>query len=425
MVLDTIMIKLNPEQLSAVTRTDGPLLVLAGAGTGKTQVIASRICHLVTTLQVPPDQILVVTFTAAAALNLQQRVKDCLQDKTAGFVAHTYQSLGTAILQQDIAPDDINKLATTTLEKFPEVLANWQKKFRYIMVDDFQDTTTGEFKLVVLLAKAHRNLCVTGDDDQIIYRFRGADNAQKIIDFLQKQPDCRTIKLEQNYRSTSTIVGAANALISNNNERSDKALWTASGTGELINLLVADTDDEESRQVVEQLQLAQYRNKRPWRDFAILYRSNAQSRAFEEALRIEDVPYILVGGQKFFERKEVKDSLSYLAVLANPDNEEALARIINFPHRGIGLSAILQIKQWARTQNVSLYSALGRVVEIEGLNKTDRKHLYRFYQTISEEIANFTNKNMAAQVTAMFIRLELYQELYRTIDNPIQVRLTV
>ena len=501
------MSQLNPEQFIAVHHTEGPLLVMAGAGSGKTQVITSRIVHLLAKLKIPADQILAVTFTNKAAKEMQERVKRAAGSKAEGILISTFHSLGVRILRRDIrrlgykpnftiysdsdqagvvrqalsdlnidtkqfqpdmvrwqissaknrliAPeqypklstnpleqvtaavypryqhllraynaidfDDIIMLTVRMLEELPEVRQHWQDRFRYIMVDEYQDTNAGQYKLISLLAQGHGNLCVVGDDDQAIYGWRGADIAN-ILNFSSERTSCKVVKLEQNYRSTGTILNAANTVIKNNSKRSDKALWTASGTGELISLLVADTDDEEARQVVEQLQLAQYRNKRPWKDFAILYRSNAQSRAFEEALRMEEVPYVLVGGQKFFERKEVKDSLSYLAVLANPRDEAALVRTINFPRRGIGGTSLLRLQQWSLEHNLSLYDTLGMADQIEGLSEATRKAVNGFHSMIRQELADFTSSNMAPQATALFKRLGINQELYRTIDNPVQAR---
>jgi len=501
------MSQLNPEQFIAVHHTEGPLLVLAGAGSGKTQVITSRIVHLLAKCKIPAEQILAVTFTNKAAKEMQERVKRAAGSKAEGILISTFHSLGVRILRRDIrrlgykpnftiysdsdqsgvvrqalsdlnidtkqfqpdlvrwqissaknrliAPeqypkmstnpleqvtaavypryqhllraynaidfDDIIMLTVRMLEELPEVCQHWQQRFSYIMVDEYQDTNAGQYKLISLLAQGHGNLCVVGDDDQAIYGWRGADIAN-ILNFSSERSSCKVVKLEQNYRSTGTILNAANTVIRNNSKRSDKALWTASGNGEQINLLVADTDDEEARQVVEQLQLSQYRNKRPWKDFAILYRSNAQSRAFEEALRMEEIPYVLVGGQKFFERKEVKDSLSYLAVLANPRDEAALVRTINFPRRGIGGTSLLRLQQWSLEHNLSLYDTLGMADQIEGLSEATRKAINGFHAMIRQELADFTNSSMASQATALFKRLGINQELYRTIDNPVQAR---
>lgn len=501
------MAQLNPEQFRAVQHTEGPLLVLAGAGSGKTQVITSRIVHLLTKLQVPAEKILAVTFTNKAAREMQERVKRAAGSKAEGMLISTFHSLGVRILRRDIrrlgykpnftiygesdqsgvvrqvladlavdtkqysadqvrwqismaknrlmSPerfaaqaatplvqisaqayppyqrllqaynaidfDDIIMMTVQMLENLPEVYHYWQQRFRYVMVDEYQDTNVGQYRLISLLASQHGNLCVVGDDDQAIYGWRGAD-VTNILNFSQEHSGCCVIKLEQNYRSTRSILAAANAVIGNNRMRSDKQLWTASGTGNLISQLVADTDDDEARLVIEQLQLIQYRSQRPWRDFAILYRSNAQSRAFEEALRMEGIPYILVGGQKFFERKEVKDALSYLAVLANPRDEAALVRTINFPRRGIGDTTLLRLQQWSLEHNQPLFDTLGRAAGIDGLSEAARRSITGFHGLIMQELRSFSVVNMAAQVTALFKRLGINEELYRTIDNPVQAR---
>lgn len=501
------MARLNPEQFSAVHHTEGPLLVLAGAGSGKTQVITSRIVHLLAKLHVPADQILAVTFTNKAAKEMQERVRHAAGKQAEGILISTFHSLGVRILRRDIRRlgykpnftiysdsdqagvvrqaltdlnidtkqfppdlvrwqismaknrlvsaeqypkqgstpleqvtaqvypryqqllrafnaidfDDIIMLTVQMLEELTEVRQYWQTRFRYIMVDEYQDTNACQYSLISLLAQQHGNLCVVGDDDQAIYGWRGADVAN-ILNFAQERQGCSVVKLEQNYRSTGAILQAANAVIRNNSKRSDKALWTASGTGDLINLLAADTDDDEARQVVEQLQLAQYRSQRPWRDFAILYRSNTQSRAFEEVLRMEGIPYVLVGGQKFFERKEVKDALSYLAVLANPRDEAALVRTINFPRRGIGDTTLLRLQHWSLEHNLSLYDTLGMVEQIDGLTEAARKAVSSFHNLLRQELAAFSNIAMAPQLTALFKKLGINEELYRTIDNPVQAR---
>lgn len=501
------MTQLNPEQYRAVQHTEGPLLVLAGAGSGKTQVITSRIVNLLTRHKVPAERILAVTFTNKAAREMQERVRRAAGSRAEGMVISTFHSLGVRILRRDIrrlgykpnfsiygegdqtgvirqalaelavdtrenppdqirwqisaaknrlvSPeacagladtpygrvtarvyplyqrllraynaidfDDIIMFAVQLLNEVPEVRQYWQTCFRYLMVDEYQDTNAGQYRLISLLAEGHGNLCVVGDDDQAIYGWRGADVAN-ILNFTRERQGCHVVKLEQNYRSTATILAAANAVIRNNVSRSEKQLWTASRESEPITLLVAETDDDEARLVVDQLQSVQYRTRRPWSDFAVLYRSNAQSRVFEEALRMEGIPYVLVGGQKFFERKEVKDALSYLAVLANTRDECALVRTINFPRRGIGDTTLLRLQQWSLEHGVSLFETLGRSAEIDGLSEAARSAVARFHGLIVQEQKRFHNRNMAAQADALFKRLGINEELYRTIDNPNQAR---
>lgn len=501
------MARLNPQQYEAVHHTEGPLLVLAGAGSGKTQVITSRIVHLLKRKGIPAEEILAVTFTNKAAKEMQQRVTAAAGKSAQGMVISTFHSLGVRILRRDIRRlgykptfsiytesdqsgvlrqamrdlnldpkqynpdsirwrislakngligpdsypasgtdqldaatalvypryqrllkafnaidfDDIIMLAVQMLETLPEVRDYWQQRFRYLMVDEYQDTNACQFRLIALLAERHGNLCVVGDDDQSIYGWRGAE-VQNILSFEHQRSGCRVIKLEQNYRSTGTILSAANAVIRNNPTRCDKALWTDSGDGEPIAQIVAEDEESEARQVVEQLQLAQYQQRRPWRDFAILYRSNAQSRTFEEALRMEGIPYILVGGQKFFERKEVKDTLAYLAVLANPRDEAALVRIINFPRRGIGDTTMLRLNQWSLEQSTTLFDALGRVHEIDGIIEAARKAVNAFHSLLRTELANFKPVNMAAQAAALFKRIGINEELHRTLGDHNQAR---
>lgn len=501
------MAQLNPQQYEAVHHTEGPLLVLAGAGSGKTQVITSRIVHLLKNKRVTAEEILAVTFTNKAAKEMQQRVAAAAGKASQGMVISTFHSLGVRILRRDIRRlgykpsfsiytesdqagvlrqamrdleldpkqynpdsirwrislaknrligpdgypkttndpldaataavypryqrllkafnaidfDDIIMLAVQMLETLPEVRDHWQQRFRYLMVDEYQDTNACQFRLIALLAERHGNLCVVGDDDQSIYGWRGAE-VQNILSFEHERSGCRVVKLEQNYRSTGTILAAANAVIRNNRTRSDKALWTASGDGEPIGLIVAEDEENEARQVVEQLQLAQYQQRLPWRDFAILYRSNAQSRTFEEALRMEGIPYILVGGQKFFERKEVKDTLAYLAVLANPRDEAALVRIINFPRRGIGDTTLLRLNQWSLERNATLFEALGRINEIDGISETARKAVNAFHGLLRQELASFKPNNMAAQAAALFKQIGINEELHRTLGDHNQAR---
>ena len=501
------MARLNPQQYAAVHHTEGPLLVLAGAGSGKTQVITSRIVHLLKSKRIPPEEILAVTFTNKAAKEMQERVTAAAGKASQGMVISTFHSLAVRILRRDIRRlgykpnfsiytesdqsgvlrqamrdlqldpkqfnpdsirwrislaknrligpdvypkdsndpldsataavypryqrllkafnaidfDDIIMLAVQLLETLTEVRDYWQHRFRYLMVDEYQDTNACQYRLIALLAELHGNLCVVGDDDQSIYGWRGAE-IQNILSFEQQRQSCLVVKLEQNYRSTGTILAAANAVIRNNRTRSDKALWTASDEGETIGQIVAEDEESEARLVVEQLQLAQYQQRRPWRDFAILYRSNTQSRTFEEALRLEGIPYILVGGQKFFERKEVRDTLAYLAVLANPQDEASLVRIINFPRRGIGDTTMLRLNQWSMEHNTSLFNALARVAEIEGIAEGARKTVSAFYSMLQQELADLRPSRLAAQAKALFKRIGINDELYRTLGDHNQAR---
>ncbi len=483
------------------------MLVLAGAGSGKTQVITSRIVNLLKRQKIPAEQILAVTFTNKAAKEMQERVKASAGKLAEGMIISTFHSLGVRILRRDIkhlgyrqnfsiygesdqsgvirqamgdlgldpkqtnpdlirwsismaknrliAPeeypvpsgdtlaaavkvvypryqqllqaynaidfDDIIMMAVRLLESHREAADYWQQRFTQIMVDEYQDTNACQYRLISLLAERHNNLCVVGDDDQAIYGWRGADVAN-ILSFAGSRPGCALVKLEQNYRSTGTILAAANAVIGNNKLRSDKALWTASGNGDPINLLIAADEDDEARMVIEQLQMAQYRHKLPWRDFAILYRSNAQSRAFEEALRIEGIPYVLVGGQRFFERKEVKDALSYLTVLNNPRDEAALVRILNFPRRGIGDTTLMRLQQWSLEHDAPLHVALARIQEIRGITEAAKSAITAFSDMLQTEIKSFRPMEMGNQITALFRRLGINEEMHRTQTDATQAR---
>ncbi|QWV96226.1 UvrD-helicase domain-containing protein [Geomonas nitrogeniifigens] len=496
--------RLNPEQLAAVKHTEGALLVLAGAGSGKTGVITYRIAHLVLNKLVPPDRILAVTFTNKAAKEMKERVEHLVGRKESkGIVLSTFHSLGVRVLKRDIerlgykknfsiystadqvglvrqivrevntdskkydaesiiwrisgaknklippdryAPnpvddvdmmaalvypryqsalkafnaidfDDIIMLTAELLQHHPPVLKHWQERFSYIMVDEYQDTNSSQYLLVNLLAAGCNNLCVVGDDDQSIYGWRGAD-VGNILDFEKDFKGCRTIKLEQNYRSTGNILEAANSVIGNNKVRKAKRLWTASGQGALIDLCIVQDDEEEATSVVERIQLERFKKDIPYSDFAILYRTNAQSRAFEEQLRFEDIPYVLVGGTQFFERKEVKDSLSYLKVIANPLDEVALLRIVNFPRRGIGDSTVIRINQWSLEKEIPLFEAFSRVGEIEGISDAIRDKVLGFHQTLLEAADSFrVEGGLAEKGKTLFEKLKIEEEIFRTIDD--------
>lgn len=495
---------LNSPQRAAVEHTEGPMLVLAGAGSGKTRVITFRIGHLLLNRKVLPEQILAVTFTNKAAREMDERLKELVGRKRCeGVLLSTFHSLGVRILRQDIGLlgyrknfsiystsdqvglirqimretgsekkldaetilwkissaknsllgpdrfpvvfgddysvmaaevypryqsrlkacnaidfDDIIMLTVALLQSRKEVLERWQERFRYIMVDEYQDTNPSQYLLISLLAAKYRNLCVVGDDDQSIYGWRGAD-VEKILAFEKDYPGCRVIKLEQNYRSTGNILAAANSVIRNNPKRKEKTLWTAAGPGRPIDLVVAREDEEEAALVVERIQAERFKHNLNYSDFAILYRTNAQSRAFEERLRFESIPYVLIGGMQFYERKEVKDALSYLKVIDNPRNEQALLRIVNFPRRGIGDGTVIKIGQWAEARRIPLFEAFGRVAEIDGIGEGTRAKVLAFHGLLSEEVERFRRRTtMAEAVRELFRRLGIEDELRRTIDNP-------
>jgi len=500
---------LNPPQRAAAEHTEGPLLVLAGAGSGKTRVITYRIGHLLLDRKVKAENILAVTFTNKAAGEMKERVRELVgRGKAQGMVISTFHSLGVRILRRDIERlgykknfsiyttsdqiglirqamrevnadgkkfdaetllwrisgwknglitpdravpryddpdellardvypryqallhacnaidfDDIIMLTVRLLQDCPEVLDHWQERFRYIMVDEYQDTNASQYLFISLLAKKYRNLCVVGDDDQSIYGWRGAD-VGNILDFERDYPGCRVVKLEQNYRSTGTILEAANQVIRNNTKRKEKRLWTDVGEGRPIDMVIARDDEEEATLVVERLQMERYRHNLSFGDFAILYRTNSQSRAFEEQLRFEEIPYVLVGGMQFYERKEVKDALSYLKVIDNPLDEQALLRVVNFPRRGIGDGTVVKINQWSLEHQCPLLEAMGRVGEIEGVPPATREKVLAFHRLITEAAGEFRRPgNLAARVKGFYDRIGLEEELYRTIEEPATAR---
>ncbi len=502
------MKRLNPPQQQAVNHTVGPLLILAGAGSGKTQVITTRIVHLLKDQRVPAANILAVTFTNKAAREMKERVAAMAGSLAEGMVISTFHSLGVRILRRDIRAlgfkpnfsiystsdqagvlrqamreldldpkqcdpdailwrisslknrlmgpadfkpanqdrldlataavypryqellkgfnaidfDDIIMLSVRLLQSNKAILDHWQERFRYIMVDEYQDTNASQYLLISLLAKRHGNLCVVGDDDQSIYGWRGAE-VKNILTFEHDYPGCKVIKLEQNYRSSGSILEAANSVIRNNPGRTDKALWTASGQGREIDLIVAANEEEEAAKVVEAMMLEQFRDKLLWSDFAVLYRSNSQSRAFEERLRLERIPYVVVGGQQFYERKEVKDAVAYLRVIDNPSDEASLLRIINFPRRGIGDTTLVRLNQWSLEHDVPLFEALGRVAEIPEISESAKKAVTAFHAMIKGVMDGFNSRSrLGEQVNALFNRLRIEDELFRTLNDAAQAR---
>lgn len=500
--------QLNPEQRTAVETTEGALLCLAGAGSGKTKTITCRIAHLILNKGIPPENILAVTFTNKAANEMKERVAEHIGTERAnGATIATFHSLGVRLLRRDItrlgyrpnfsiyaesdqtgllrqvvrdvmpgkkvdlqavltvisraknafctpeefkpvgfnehelltAPlypryqsslracnaidfDDIIMLAVKLLQKEPEVLRYWRERFRYIMVDEYQDTNEAQYRFISLLAGEQSNLCVVGDDDQSIYGWRGADSL-RILAFEQHHPGCRVIKLEQNYRSTGTILSAANSVIKNNPARKEKALWTRGESGRPIDLVVARDEEEEAALVLERVQVEMGKGKHRYRDFAVLYRTNSQSRPFEEQFRMAGIPYVLIGGQQFFERKEVKDALSYLRVIANQRDEQALLRIVNFPRRGIGDTSLLKVNQWALQMNCPLFEAYGRAALCQGLAPASAEKMILFHRFMEEESARFKQSGpLAPRVMDLFRRLKLDDELLKTMDDPVAAR---
>ena len=430
---------LNPQQREAVTYTDGPLLILAGAGSGKTRVLTHRIAYLIGNKGVPPYRILALTFTNKAAKEMRERVdrlvetdaraiwvftfhgfcarllsteierlgykksfiiydeqdqqslighiiKDMnLNDKvfTKRMLAEIFSNAKNhslsplAFLQESGQPrqileafklyerrlkdanaldfDDLLLCTIRLLEQFPDMLEKYQTRFQYILVDEYQDTNLAQYHIVNLLAKAHRNLCVVGDDDQSIYAWRGAD-IRNILEFEKDFEGCKTIRLEQNYRSTERILDAANAVIRNNRGRKEKTLWTAEKGGEPIDLHEATDERDEAYYICARIANGARRGCR-YDDYAVLYRTHAQSRVIEMMLKSFLIPYRVYGGISFFSRAEVKDILAYLRLILNPADDEAFLRVINLPPRGIGAQSIAALSENAHARQIPLLSA--------------------------------------------------------------------
>lgn len=444
---------LNPRQKEAVLHTEGPLLILAGAGSGKTRVITMRVAHLIDQ-GVPASEVLAVTFTNKAAREMKERVSAMLKGhggkgRDRGPLISTFHSLCLFILRNEIehlgyrknftvygtsdqvslvrslvadikVPDrsfrlesflecisrakngmpatgpeggaedaaftavsqslsgkyqealkafnavDFDDLILLTLRLFkehPEVLHKYHIKFRYLMVDEYQDTNRVQYDFIRLLAGHRRNLCVVGDDDQSIYGWRGAalDN---ILGFEKDFPGTKVVRLEQNYRSFGNILKAANGVIKNNRNRMEKTLWTERGAGSTPKLVMASDADDEARWVADRITLVRYEKKRSWEDFAVIYRANILSRPFEEALRMLRIPYTVVGGTSYFERKEILDIAAYLKLIANPSDDLSIIRIANIPRRGLGPTTMARLAEFAQRQHISMLDAFRRAGEL-------------------------------------------------------------
>lgn len=454
---------LNGPQREAVVTVDGPLLVLAGAGSGKTRVLTYRIANLIENHDVAPWEILAITFTNKAAAEMRERLNGLVGPRCRGMWVSTFHSMCVRMLRSDAeklgftrnftiydtddqkrlykeimaeldidpkrfpvnalmnristaknelvvpsafekeAGDPVGKVASRVYSRLQErlkaanafdfddlllyaylllknhedVRSAYQQRFRYIMVDEYQDTNHAQYEFVNLLARKSNNLCVVGDDDQSIYKFRGA-TIENILSFEKQYPDARVIRLEQNYRSTGNILAAANAVIANNHERKGKTLWTAQSGGDPVTLFEARNEDDEADFVARTIASA----RRPMRDFAVLYRTNAQSRSIELALKRRSIPYRIFGGTRFFDRAEVKDILAYLSVIANPTDETRLLRIVNEPPRGIGATSLEKIREIAAAENISVFEAMTTASHRTGI--AAGKRMEEFCRMIAE-----------------------------------------
>lgn len=450
---------LNDKQQEAVFHTEGPLLVLAGAGSGKTRVLTHRIAYLMEEKGIMPWNILAITFTNKAAGEMRERVNRLVGQGAERIWVSTFHSACVRILRRHsgwigydtnfviydgddqkslmkdickrlnidtkkykerailgvissakdelIGPDqfaldaqgdyrqeiiakayseyqrqlkssnafDFDDLIMKTVELFqnnPDILDEYQERFRYIMVDEYQDTNTAQFKLVSLLAAKYQNLCVVGDDDQSIYKFRGA-NIENILSFEKIFPDACVVKLEQNYRSTQNILDAANSVIQNNTGRKEKKLWTANGQGDKVRMRSFQSAFEEAEFISGEIAARVRRQEADYRDFAVLYRTNAQSRMFEEKFLMANIPYKIVGGVNFYARKEIKDLLAYLKTIDNAKDDLSVRRILNVPKRGIGATTVTRVQEYALAHQMSFYEALEHASEIMGAGRAVSK----------------------------------------------------
>lgn len=459
---------MNPRQAEAVQLTEGPLLIMAGAGSGKTRVLTHRIAYLIEEKGVNPWNILAITFTNKAAKEMKERVINLMEAGGEDVWISTFHSMCVRILRRDVDHigysknftiidsseqltlmkrvvkeqnidpkkydprsilgaisnaknelltvaaysarqgslfedivarcydlyqkelrrnqcldfDDLIMLTIRLFQDNPEILQYYQRKFHYIHVDEYQDTNHAQYTLVNLLAAGFRNLCVVGDADQSIYGWRGAD-MQNILDFEKDYSDAQTILLEQNYRSTKNILSAANQVIGHNQNRKEKKLWTENDQGDKITYYRGDSERDEGRFIVSEIQRLQREQQRKYGDFAVLYRTNAQSRVVEETFLKANIPYKMVGGHKFYDRKEIKDILAYLQVIANPADSLSLLRIINVPKRGVGAGSIEKLQSFAALHDFSLLEA-GQNVALSSLKGKAATEIEKLAQSLAD-----------------------------------------
>ncbi len=492
---------LNKEQKEAVLYDKGPLLILAGAGSGKTRVLTHRIAYLIDEMGVNPWNILAITFTNKAAEEMRHRVDDIVGFGADQVWVATFHSTCVRILRRHIdrlgfgtnftiydsddqkstikavckrleidtklhkeksilnaissakdelidvreyeinAMGDYNKtiyakvyreyqetlkrsnaldfddIIVKTVELFktcPEILYSYQERFRYVMVDEYQDTNSAQFELVRLLADGYRNLCVVGDDDQSIYKFRGA-NIRNILDFEQHYPEAKVIKLEQNYRSTQNILNAANAVIHNNTKRKDKALWTDKGDGKKVRFRVFDNAYEEAEFITDDIREKVRKEGARYQDSAVLYRTNAQARLLEERMVISGIPYNVVGGTNFYARMEIKDILGYLKTVYNGLDEVALRRIINVPKRSIGSASLEKIEDYAEIRDMSMFDAMTQAEDIPGLGRATQK--IRAFVDMVFDFKKQVDKISIAELIRQIIETIGYEEYLQDYDE--------
>ncbi|MTV48181.1 DNA helicase PcrA [Heliobacillus mobilis] len=482
---------LNPVQREAVLHQEGPLLILAGAGSGKTRVLTHRIAHMIEQSRISPFHILAITFTNKAAGEMKERlghligprakdvwmstfhsacmrilrregekigydrnfviydsddqqrlIKECLKelnldDKrfkpqaiSAGIssaknilmdpigyerqaydyfaqitakVYHVYQRKLKSNMAVDF--DDLLMLTVRLFREYPQVLDYYQDRFQYIHVDEYQDTNHAQYTWVKLLAEKYRNLCVVGDDDQSIYGWRGAD-IQNILDFERDYPEAMVLKLEQNYRSTAKILEAANSVVGNNRGRKTKRLWTENQDGQPLVSFQGDTEHDEARYIIHNVRNLSETDGRPYRDFAVLYRTNAQSRVLEEHFMYAGIPYRIFGGLRFYERKEIKDIVAYLRFISNPADEISFRRIVNTPKRGIGDATVQKLLDYGAEKGLTAQECLERVSEVPGISRGIKA--LKSFALLIEELRRDVAKSLVTSIVEQVIDLTGY-----------------
>ena len=496
--------KLNDKQREAASQIDGSILILAGAGSGKTRTITYRIAHMIENVGISPYSILAVTFTNKAAKEMRERVEELVGDIAKACTISTFHSFGMRLLRmyakeveynsnftiydtddqkrivkailkgQNISLNGVklterdivsmiskikeeiktldeysimNKQIVEVYDKYnrvllesnamdfsdillntykllqkPEILEKVQNKYKYIMIDEYQDTNNLQYKIIDLIARKSSNLCVVGDENQSIYGFRGA-NILNILNFETNYNNAKIIKLEENYRSTTTILDAANELIKNNKSSKDKKLWTQNGKGDLIKVLACDNARDEVSRIIEIIK-ENHQNGIAYRDMTILYRTNAQSRVFEEGLLRYSIPHKVFGGISFYSRAEIKDIIAYLSIIVNPQDELNLQRIINVPKRKVGEKGIEKIIAYARENNLNLLEALSCIKEISGLTAVGKEKLLEMYDIIKElkdlsytEIASYIVQTLIDKIKYIDYIKENYDDAEARIEN--------
>lgn len=491
---ESLKTELNPQQYRAVTTLEGPILIIAGAGSGKTRVITCRIANMLEH-GIPQSQILALTFTNKAAKEMADRIKKLTGKKLQNLTISTFHAFGVKVLRQDITAlgyrenfsiydetdrsaliketgrelkitsdaldlyatgnlfsdiktgrkhwnadnemyrelyegyqeglklynsvdfDDLITLPIRLWREHPEILSKYKDRYKYIMVDEFQDTSHQQYEMMHILSD--KNVAVVGDDDQSIYSWRGAD-FQNIINFERDFPDVQEIRLEQNYRSTGTILAAANGVIKHNTNRKDKELWSGNGNGKPIEIYMPENEAAEADFIAQTLLSICTEEKRKYDDFGVLMRANTQSRAIEESFLENNIPYIMSGGTSFFERKEIKDIISYLRVISNHDDDINLLRIINAPRRGIGRATIAVLNTVAERLGVSLWEAIQAVIAASekesGLSEKTRADLSSFVSIIDNNKTMLNGKGLSKKVRAMVDEINYFD--YLITENP-------